>query len=237
MIRIKRVELPAGMQVFARRQNDVVVVYVSAGLSAAGRAAAIRRALRAAPEAGWRSSRRPVLLPALAGAVRLRRVPESRWTYRAVFAAAAAVVIVVVAMAAAMALSRPPLGPDPGSRPEALAPGPSAGGPADPAVGPGSSARGSSGPAPGGHGRQGAKASKSGTAVQPGTPGASGSGPAPQTSGKPVPVATTTPTSAPSPRPRPSSKPSPSPSPSPAKTSGGGSPPGCVTLLGVGICL
>jgi len=90
MIRIKRVPLPAGMQAFARRENGAVAVYVSADLSAAGRSAAIRRALRAAPEAGWRSTGSPVLIPALAGAVRLRLVPESRWTYRALFAAATA---------------------------------------------------------------------------------------------------------------------------------------------------
>jgi hypothetical protein len=228
MIHIKRVELPAGMQAFGRRENGAVVVYVSAGLSAAGRATAIRRALRAAPEAGWRSPNRPVLIPALAGAVRLRLAPESRWTYRALFAGAAAAAIVVIAMAAAMALSRAPLGPHAGSRPEALAPGPPLGGPADPAVGPARSANGSSGPA-----TRGTKPGKSGKAVQPGTPGAGGSGPAPQTSGQPVPVATTTATPAPSPKPRPSS----TPSPSPTKKAGGGSPPGCVTLLGIGICL
>ena len=230
MIRIKRVPLPAGMQAFARRENGAVVVYVSAELSAAGRARAIRRALSAAPEAGWRSTGSPVLLPALAGAVRLRLAPGSRWTYRAVFAATAAVAIVVIAMAAATALSRAPLGPNPGSRPQALAPGPSAAGPADPA----GSANGSSGAASGRRGTQAADPGKSGKAVKPGTPGAGGSGPAPQTSGKPVPVATTPGTSAPSPQP--SSGSSPSPSPSPTKKSGGGSAP-CLKVLGIGICL
>lgn len=230
MIRIKRVELPAGMQVFARRENGAVAVYVSAELSAVGRAAAIRRALRAAPEAGWRSPHSPVLLPALAGAVRLRRAPESRWTYRAAFAVTAAVAIVVVAMAAALALSRAPLGPNPSSRPEALAPGSPAGGQADPAGDPARSGNGSSGAASGRRGTQTAKSGTSGKAVQPAT---GASGPAPQTSGKPVPVAT----SAPSPKPKPSAKPSPSPSPTPSKTSGGGSSSGCVDLLGIGICL
>jgi hypothetical protein len=227
MIRIKRVELPAGMQVFARRENGAVAVYVSADLSAAGRAAAIRRALRAAPEAGWRTPRSPVLLPALAGAVRLRRAPESPWTYRAVFATAAAVAIVVIAVAAAMALTGGPLGNGAGPRPEALAPGPSAGGPANPADGPARSGNG----VPGGSGTHG---NKSGKAVQPGTSGAGGSGPAPQASSKPVPVATTTATSAPSPKPQPSSTPSPSPT---KKKSGGGSASGCLDLLGIGICL
>jgi translation initiation factor IF-2 len=229
MIRIKRVPLPAGMQAFARRENGAVAVYVSADLPATGRARAIRRALRAAPEAGWRSTGGPVLIPALAGAARLRRAPQSRWTYRAVFAGTAAVAIVVVAMAAAAALSRAPLGPNPGSRPQALAPGPSAGGPAGPA----GSANGSSGAAYGGHGTQTGKPGTPGKAVKPGAPGAGGSRPAPQTSGKPVPAATTPGTSAPSPQP--SSGSSPSPSPSPTKKPGGGS--GCLTLLGIGICL
>ena len=236
MIRIKRVELPAGMQVFARRENDAVVVYVSAGLSAAGRAAAIRRALRAAPEAGWRSPRSPVLLPALAGAVRLRLVPESRWTYRALFATAAAGAIVVIAMAAAMALTGGPLGRSAGSRPGALAPGPAAGGPANQGGGAARSASGRAGPASGGPGTQDTRPGQSGKAVKPRKPGGNGSDPAPQTSGKPVPVATTT--AASSPKPRPSSTASPSPSPSPTKKkSGGGSAPDCVTLLGVGLCL
>jgi hypothetical protein len=229
MIHIKRVELPAGMQAFARRENGAVVVRVSADLSAAGRATAIRRALRAAPEAGWRPPNRPMLIPALAGAVRLRRAPESRWTYRALFAGAAAVAIALIAMAAVTALSRAPLGPNAGSRPEAQAPGPSAGGPADPAGGPARSANGSSGLASGGP-AHGIKPGTAGKVVQTATTGAGGSAPAPQTSGRPVPVATTTAT--PSPKPRPS----PTPSPSPTKKSGG-SPPGCVSLLGIGICL
>jgi hypothetical protein len=218
------------MQAFGRRENGAVVVYVSAGLSAAGRATAIRRALRAAPEAGWRPPNRPVLIPALAGAVRLRLAPQSRWTYRALFAGAAAAAIVVIAMTAAMALSRASLGPNAGSRPQALAPGAPVGAPADPAGGPARSASGS-GPASGGHARRGTKpgtSGQAGQAVQPGAPGAGGSGPAPQTSGQPVPVATTTPA--------PKPKTSPAPSPSPTKP-GGGSASDCITLLGVGICL
>jgi len=231
MIRIKRVELPAGMQVFARRENGAVVVYVSADLSAAGRAAAIRRALRAAPEAGWRSPRSPVLFPALAGAVRLRRAPESAWTYRAVFATATAAAIVVIAMAAAMALTGGPPGNGPVSRPQALAP--PVGGAADPAGGPVRSGNGSSGNASGGSATHGSKSGQAGQAARPGTSGAGGGGPAPQASGKPVPVATTTATSAPSPDPRPSS----TPSPSPTKKKSGGSGSDCLNLLGIGICL
>jgi hypothetical protein len=227
MIRIKRVPLPAGMQAFARRENGAVAVYVSADLSATGRAAAIRRALRAAPEAGWGSTVGPVLIPALAGAIRLRLVPESRWTYRALFAAATAGAVIVIAMAAAMALTGGAMGAGAGSRPQALPP-PSAGGPASQAGGAGRSANGAAGPATGGGAAHG---TKPGQAGQSGTSGAGSGGPAPQTSGKPVPVATTPVTSAPSPKP--TSAPSPSPSPSPTKKSASG----CLDLLGIGICL
>jgi hypothetical protein len=228
MIRIKRVPLPAGMQAFARRENGAVAVYVSADLSAAGRATAIRRALRAAPDAGWGSTGGPVLIPALAGAIRLRLVPGSRWTYRALFAAATAGAVIVIAMAAAMALTGAELGPGAGSRPQALPP-PAAGGPASQAGGgAGRSANGVTGPAAGGGATHAAKPGQSGKA---GTSGAGSGGPAPQTSGKPVPVATTPPTSGPSPQP--TSTPSPSPSPTPTKKSASD----CLDLLGIGICL
>ena len=232
MIRIKRVPLPAGMQAFARRENGAVAVYVSADLSAAGRSAAIRRALRAAPEAGWRSTGSPVLIPALAGAVRLRLVPESRWTYRALFAAATAGAIIVIAMAAALAMTGGALVPGAGSRPQALPPSPSIGGPANRAGGSGRAANGTAGPASGGGATHGTKPGKTGRSSTSGG-GGGGGGPAPQTSGKPVPVATTPGTSAPSPQPSSTA----SPSPSPTKKPGGRSASDCVTLLGIGICL
>jgi hypothetical protein len=96
MIHIRRVRLPESLQAFARRENGAVIVYVAAGLSAGERTAAIRRALRAAPEAGWRSPRSPVELPALAGGAGLRLVPDGLWAYLALFAAAVAAVIAVV---------------------------------------------------------------------------------------------------------------------------------------------
>jgi hypothetical protein len=96
MIQIRRARLPESLQALARRENGAVVVYVSATLPASERAAAIRRALRAATEAGWRSPRSPVMLPALAGAAGLPLAPEGRWTYRALVAAAAAAVIGLV---------------------------------------------------------------------------------------------------------------------------------------------
>jgi hypothetical protein len=98
MIRIRRARLPAGLQALARRDHGAVVVDVSAALSASERTAAIRRALRAAPEAGWRSPRSPVVLPALAGGAGLPLAPGGRWAYRALFAAAAAAVIAVVTL-------------------------------------------------------------------------------------------------------------------------------------------
>jgi hypothetical protein len=96
MIRIRRARLPEGLQALARHDHGTVVVHVSAALSASERAAAIRRALRAAPEAGWRSPRSPVVLPALAGGAGLPLAPGGRWAYRALFAAAAAAVIAVI---------------------------------------------------------------------------------------------------------------------------------------------
>jgi hypothetical protein len=228
MIRIRRVRLPEGMQVFARRENGSVVLYVSAGLSAGGRAAAIRRALRAAPDAGWRSPRSPVLLPALAGGAGLPLAPGSRWTYRALLAAVAAGVAAVIVVITATALDGGPLSRGPGSPPAALAPSPSTSGPAH-------RAGGRAGPGPGA--QAGLASGGPGSAARPGhggKPGGSGSAPAPQTSGKPVPVPTSTTSRA---SPQPSSTPTPNPSPSTSSTSGGGSQQTCVIVLGVVICV
>jgi hypothetical protein len=237
MIRIKHVRLPAGMQVFARREDGSVVLYVSAELPAGGRAAAIRRALSAAPEAGWRSPRSPVLLPALAGGAGLRLAPDSRWTYRALFAAVAAGAAALIAMVAATALTGAPL-PRGGGSPPPAALAPPASGPAHRAVGPDRAAPGSGSQAGPASGRSGS-AAKTGKTGKPGKSGGTGGAPAPQTSGRPVPVptTTTTATSAPSPQPQPSSTPAPTPSPSQARTSSGGSAPTCIVLLGIGLCL
>jgi len=225
MIRIRRARLPDGLQALARRENGAVMVYVSGTTSPGERAAAIRRALRAAPEAGWRSPRSPVRFPALAGGAGLPLAPDGRWTYRALVATAAAAVIALVtavvlaggspahAPARSSTALRPtasPAGPGPA---RADGPGPGTGSPAAPGAAPGA------GPAPG----------KPATRVKAGQPPTAGKGPAPETSGTPAPVPTVTT----GPAPLPSSaapKPSPSPSPSPAG-------PDCVVLLGVRVCL
>jgi hypothetical protein len=124
MIRINHARLPEGMQAVARHENGSVVVYVGVGLSAGARADAIRRVLRAGPEAGWRPPRSPVLFPALAGAAGLRLVPGNRWTYWAVYAAVAAGAAVVIALALATAMAGGPRSPGTGSPPAALGPSP-----------------------------------------------------------------------------------------------------------------
>ena len=135
MIRVERVRLPPGMQALARRENGTLVVYVSAGLSAGGRLAAIRKALAAAPQAGWRSPHSSRLLPALVGGAGFRRAPEGRWVYRALMAAAGTAVVAAV-VATALLHGRPPphVAADPPATP--MTAGPSAPGPG-PAEAPG----------------------------------------------------------------------------------------------------
>jgi hypothetical protein len=141
MIHIRRARLPEGLQALARRENGAVVVYVSAVLPASERAAAIRRALRAAPEAGLRSPRSPVVLPALAGGAGLPLAPEGRWTYLALVAAAAAAVIALVTAVVlaggspAHSSARSPTALRPTASP--TGPGPGTGSPAAPGAAPG----------------------------------------------------------------------------------------------------
>lgn len=97
MIRIVRARLPRGLQAFARRDGRTLVVFVSVALPARQRAAAIRRALSAAPQAGWRSASSPVLLPALGGGLGAGRVPETRWGWA--LGASAAVTAAAVTLA------------------------------------------------------------------------------------------------------------------------------------------
>ncbi len=236
MIRIERVRLPPGMKAFARREDGTVFVYVSAGLSAGERLVAIRETLRAAPGAGWRSGRHPVLLPALAGGAGLRRAPEGRWAYWVLLTAVVAVAASLVAMTllygqgarhdaavppGALLQGQPPGGqasPQPG---RASGPGGGRSSPARPGSAPGRQASPKpslGGPAPQGSGKP--------------TPGTS---PAPEPLPRPSP-----PSGAPTPSSSPSPWPSPSPSPSPSKSSSSGSsgsPGACVDVLGVTVCV
>jgi hypothetical protein len=242
VIRIEHVRLPPGMTAFARRENRVVIVQVSTELSAGERLTAIREALRAAPDAGWRSGRHPVLIPALAGGAGLRWAPEGRWTYWVLLTAAVGVAASVVMLmmlhgagAARHSAAGPPGALAPGSRPGSrLSPGPDqtsstgrvrSSGP--PGTAPGRPAKRKVGP--------GAPVPQvSGTPVPAPTPGGAPSPrPAPQPSGAP------TPASWPSPSPRPSPSPASSPAsgPSPSPSASGGSPGVCVDVLGITICV
>jgi hypothetical protein len=221
MIHIERARLPAGTRAFAYHEDGVIVVQVSAELSARERLGAIRQALGATPAAGWRSPGSPVLLPALAGCLGLRRAPESRWPHRVLVTAAVAVaVLIVVATITTVSLhggGRPPAALQPGPASSQPATGHGPGNSRQPGTQPGSSA-GQRGSAP--------KAGKKTTTTSAG-------GPAPQASGTPGPV----PTTGSSPQPSPTSwpSPSPSPSPSPAKHSGGSGT--CVGLLVITLCV
>ena len=236
MIHIERGPLPAGAQAVALRQDGRIVVYVSEELSGRERRAAIKDALRAAPAAGWRAARSPVLLPALGLSAGLRRVPESRWSYRAAAAAVAGAALLITATSFAT------VSVDHGGVPQPAAAGP--GRPPLTGAGPvtSHSATGRDHGQGSDHGRQpgnGSSPGQAGTAPKPGkttatTTTSAGGGPAPQASGSPAPVPTSVPTSGSSPQP--SQAPSPSPSPSPAKKSGG-SGGACVDVLGVTVCL
>jgi hypothetical protein len=226
MIHIERARLPVGTRAFAYREHGVIVVQVSAELSARQRLGAIRQALRAAPAAGWRSLGSPVLLPALAGCLGLRRAPESPWPHRVLVTAAVAVAVLIgVATITAVSLhggGRPPAALQPGRPPILSGPGPGSGHSAT-GHGPGDSRQSGT--------QAGSPAGQHGSATKPGkkTATTSAGGPTPQASGTPGPV----PTTGSSPQPSPTW--SPSPSPSPAKHSGGSG--SCIGLLVIKICV
>ena len=233
MIHIKRGRMPAGAQAIALRENGRIVVHVSEELSGRERLAAVREALRAAPAAGWRPERSPVLLPALALSAGLRQAPESRWSYRvAVAAVAGAALLITATSLATVSVDRGGV-----HQPAAAGPGrpPLTG--AGPATSQSATGRDhGQGSDPGGQPGNGSSPAQPGTAPKPGkttTTSAGGGAPAPQASGSPAPVATSVPTSGSSPQP--SQAPSPSPSPSPAKQSGGSG--ACVDVLGITVCL
>ena len=234
MIHIKRGRMPAGAQAIALRENGRIVVHVSEELSGRERLAAVREALRAAPAAGWRPERSPVLLPALALSAGLRQAPESRWSYRvAVAAVAGAALLITATSLATVSLDHSGV-----HQPAAAGPGrpPLTG--AGPATSQSATGRDhGQGSDPGGQPGNGSSPGQPGTAPKPGktttTSSGGGGAPAPQASGSPAPVATSVPTSGSSPQP--SQAPSPSPSPSPAKQSGGSG--ACVDVLGITVCL
>jgi hypothetical protein len=220
VIRIERAALPPGMNAFARRKDRTIVVYVARGLSASARRAAIREALGAAPLAGWRALRSPVLLPVLAGSTGLRRAPEGRWVTRALLAAAAVVVAAAIGVAAVALLSSEAAPHRSAGPATGLQPG------AQPTAGSGTSATGT-GPA---HPTRAAAAHR-GPASASGKSGAAA--PVPETSG----TAVTVPAAAAAPAPSGSSATAPAtPSqvPSPAPTTSTGT---CVDVLGLRICL
>jgi len=228
VIRIERVRLPSGMNAFARREDGRVVVYVGQGLSARQRRAAIREALRAAPLAGWRALRSPVLLPVLAGSVGLRRAPEGRWVTRALLAAAAVAAAVVISVVAATLLTGEATPRGTTAPPAALQHG------GQPAPGSGQAPTTGSAPDRRTGSARGSSPAHSGSAPGQAANGKAGAGaPAPEASGK----AATVPAAAPSPQPSgqsASSAPAPSPGPSPSPTASKGT---CVYLLGILVCL
>jgi hypothetical protein len=231
MIRIKRGRMPAGAQAVALRQDGRIVVYVSEELSGRERLAAIQEALRAAPAAGWRRPRSPVLLPALALSAGLRQVPESRWSYRVAAAAVAGAALLITATSLATVsvdhggVHQPAAAAAPGQPPLTGA---------GPVTSHSATGRGHGhGSAPSRQPGNGSPSARPGTAPKPGKTAPAGGAPAPQSSGSPAPVVTSVPTSGSSPQP--SQAPSPSPSPSPSKQSGGSG--ACVDVLGITVCL
>jgi hypothetical protein len=231
MIHIETVELPEGIRAIAHRDDGAVVVCVSPDLSARERLTAIRQALRAAPAAGWRAPRSPILFPALLGSAGLKRAPEGRWTYRT---AVAAVVVLVALLVSATVLTgvsvhiggKPQQDAAAPGQPLLTGPGPAPSQARD-SHAPGSSRQPAAGTTPGG--------SAPGTVPKPGktTTTSSGGGPAPAASGSPSPGPAPT-----TPAPQPSTNPAPTPSPSPTKQSGGSGGSGsCVDVLGVTLCV
>jgi hypothetical protein len=231
MIHIERGRLPAGAHAVALREEDSIVLYVSEGLSARERTAAIRQALRAAPAAGWRSPRSPVLLPSLVLGAGLRRAPEGRWSYRMLAVSVAGVALLITATTVTtVSVQRGGVDQPTAAAPAAQPPLTSAG----PTTSQSAPSRGSAASPQPGNG-SGSSPTQPGSAPQPRkTTTTSAGGPAPQASGSPAPVPTSG--SSPQPSQAPSPSPSPSASPTPAKQSGG-SGGACVDLLGVTLCV
>ncbi|HEY3978886.1 MAG TPA: hypothetical protein VGM79_16545 [Streptosporangiaceae bacterium] len=255
MIRIERVDLPAGLRAIAQRDREgILVIYVAEGLDARRQRAAVMEAVRASRRAGWRG-----VVPAgvaAFGAVRLllRRVAVRFRTQPVATAGwaggAAAVIAAGVAGVLALSMAAGPHRPANafGSRPGVSVSGSArAGGRPGQSGQPGQPGGGSSGP--GGSGGTspagGAVApSASRTAAAPGPtsgppggptsspPGGGGSSSPPSQT---PPASGSTPPVAPTTAPAPPQTPKPSPSPSSAPPGSHSKP--CIHLLIIGICL
>jgi hypothetical protein len=229
VIRIERVPLPDGLRAIAHRDpRGDLIVYVSDALDAECVRATVRKVIRASRRAGWRAGVPPVGVAVLAalgqwlrGAARVLGARSATWAT----AATAATALVVGGSTAAVFLTRAP------HQHISSAPAPS---PVHSTALPGQP-RGAAGrhrgqvqPAaatPSASGRVPADRPKPGRR----SPAPGHSSPAPSTSRSPAP--------APSPAPRPAASPSPSPAPSPSPSPSGGSPGGCVTILGIHVCV
>lgn len=212
MIRVERVSLPDGLRAIAHRDSGGnLIIYVSNSLDAECARAAVRKAMRASRRPGWRAGLPPV------GAALL--VALRQWLRRAVTAlhagpavwATASTALVVGGSTAAVFITHVPhqhVSAAP-ARPPAYSARPR-----QPRTRP-ARHRSQAQPAA-------ARPAESGrTPASRPKPGGSSHRPA-----RPSP----SPSPAPSPAPSPSAVPSPSPSPS------GGSPGGCLTILGIRVC-
>jgi hypothetical protein len=258
VIRIERVDLPAGLRAIAQRDRDgILVIYVAEGLDARRQRAAVMEAVRASRRAGWRGAV-PAGVAAF-GAVRLlvRRV-AARFRTQPVAAAgwaggAAAVIAAGVVGVVALSMAAGPHRPATafGSRPGVSVSGSApAGGRPDPSGQPGGGSSGQRGS--GGSGGSGGTSPAGGAVAPPasrtaGAPGPTGGPPGGPTSSPPggggsssppsqtPPASGSTPPVAPTSAPAPPQTPKPSPSPS-SPPPGSHSRP-CIHLLIIGICL
>lgn len=235
MIRIERVTLPTGLRAVVHRSpRGDLVIYVSQALDAGCARATVRKAIRASRRAGWRAGLPPLgvaLLVALGrgvwSAVKALGARPAVWT------ATAATTLVVGGGAAAVFLMPAPH-QHVSSLPPAHSttrPGQHGSGPArhrnqaqPPAVTPSVAAQvpGSTSPEPG----------RTSPAPHHTSPAPERTSPAPERT-SPAPRPSRSPSPAPSISPARSAAPTPAPSPSPS--GGGGS--GCITLLGIRVCL
>jgi hypothetical protein len=234
VIRIERVTLPTGLRAVAHRNpRGDLVIYVSQALNADCARTTVRKAIRASRRAGWRAGLPPVgvaLLVALGRGV--WSAVKALCARPAVWTATAATTLVVGGGAAAVFLmpaphqhisSLPPAHSTTRSGQHGSGPGRHRNQAQPPAVTPSVAARvpGRTSPKPG---RTSPAPGRTSPAPGRTSPAPGRTSPAPRTSRPPSP--------APSP---PARSAAPTPAPSPSPSGGGGS--GCVTLLGIRVCL